>query len=490
MKKPPLNIILISTIALLFLLTLSTSYYGSIDIGDYADVAKFFAGNFNAKIRTSHSIVYGLIHAPFLNLTNSLIFMKLSSVLWLSLIIISLYFISNKNKKVLLLAVTTPIIWYMAPWINPIQLSSLLFLWAYYFIVKSSQDSSLKNLVYSGLLLGFSWIFWEAILYFAVILIICFTYDKKFWHILLILLAVFIGVLPKLLIDQIFFGFAFYTTIKHFFAVFSSIFYGGVYQSTAGFNFIERIIDIILVVLMIPFFSYIFFKNKIFKKLSSENKRTIFFLLFSLIIIFVNASQIRYTLVLVPIAILVLTPLLTKKQFQIQLTIFLIISLIVINPYLLQIGYQTNADELGTLVKNFNKIQIDPILDSLEKDLRNLSKLYPNEVFLVGNKPDDYQALAHVYWGNKISEFVSIQDYNLHSSKNNVLASDKLCSKSKQWNRRDICIEISLTKTLSDSTDYDSIKYALSFENKTLDLDSSEIELIQEFEHFSLFRID
>ena len=76
---------------------------------------------------------------------------------------------SNKNKKTLLLILTSPIVWFMAPWISPIQLSSLLFLWGYYFIKKYDEKGKIKNLFYSALFLGLSWAFWDPIIYFSIL---------------------------------------------------------------------------------------------------------------------------------------------------------------------------------------------------------------------------------------------------------------------------------------------------------------------------------
>jgi len=467
-------------IFLLIILSLSTKFYGHIDIGDYGDVAKQFAGSYQAKMRTSHSVVYSLLHAPLVKLTNSFLFFKLSSVLWLSLLTISVYYISNKNFKALLLFVTTPILWYMAPWVNPIQIASLLFLWGYYFIKKYHDNKKIINLFYSGILIAFAWTFWEAVLYFTVILAICFLYDKPAIHFLYFALALFIGLIPKLIIDQVLFGFAFYSIIKHFFAVFSSIAYGGIYNTQGSRN----LWDIIYILFFIPFFSYLFYTKKIFSK--SENKRTFIFLLLSLIIIFVSASQIRYTLMIVPIIILLLAQTLNEKQFKIQLAIFLIISLIVINPYLIQINYNTNAQEFGTLFSNLGNITItkESMAGILLEDLEEIQEDYPGQVFVVGNLPDDYQKLAHIYWGGGIQEFISIQDYRLYMDGESVIAGKTLCSSSKTWNRRDICITIDLTKTLDDQTDYDSIIYGISLEK---DLDINGFELAKEYKLLSVF---
>ena len=66
------KIIFWSVIILLMMILLSilTQFNQSTDAGDYTDVAKFFAGDYSAKIRTSHSLLYGALHAPLVDLFN------------------------------------------------------------------------------------------------------------------------------------------------------------------------------------------------------------------------------------------------------------------------------------------------------------------------------------------------------------------------------------------------------------------------------------
>ena len=467
-KMNPIKIIII-TILLLLLLTLSTEYYGHIDIGDYSDVAKFFSGDLQAKLRTSHSVLYGLMHAPFVKLTSSFLFMKLSSVLWLSLIIISVYYISKKNKKTLLLITTAPIIWYMAPWINPIQLSSLLFLWAYYFIKKFEEDENWRYLAYSGLLAGLSSIFWESALYFAVILVLIFLYNKKTHNFLLFFIAIFIGMLPKLITDYILFGSPFYSILKHIFAEVAFVFFSGIYGQTVYYaSFIYSFFTIILI---LPFFSYLLFTKNFF----SENKKTAIFLVFIFILILINA-QIRALLMIVPIIILILGEILTEKQYRIQIVVFLILTLLVINPYIIQAKYETNGKEFESFLVNLPNLELSSTSYNsiLQEDLNAITTEFPNQTFIVGNSPDDYQTLAHVYWGEDIEEFVSIQDYQLFLKNKTTIAEKTICSSSKTWNRRDICITISLEKTFNDQTDYEDIEYAISLD-ENLDLDNFKL---------------
>ncbi|MFH1431155.1 MAG: hypothetical protein ABIG37_01665 [Nanoarchaeota archaeon] len=480
-KKFEKNWIIISlVIALLFLLCILTKFYGVSDVGDYSDIAKFFAGKYSAKLRTSHPISYGLMHTPFLKIMDSFIFLKLSSVLWLSLIIISVYYISNKNKKTLLLILTTPVIWYMSPYISPIPLTCFLFLWSYYFIKKYDEKQELKHLLYSGLLIGVAWIFWEAVTYFAFALVITFLLNKKLSHSIYFVLALLVGVFPKLLIDYIFFGFPFYSILKHFFSVIAFSFYGSIYGQTEN----RSLLALLPTLLIIPIYTLILFTKRNFKKY----KKQIFFILFSLFMIWLAGSQIRYVFMLIPIIILLLGEILTEKQFKIQLIIFIVLTLLIANLYLIQAKYETNSKDFSQFVINLGSLELNSSFyeSTLNEDIIAIAKDYPAQIFIVGNSPDDYQTLAHVYWEKNIKEFVSIQDYRLFLQDSSLIFKKTICSNSKIQNRREICISAYLERLSDnkDNTDYSSIKYAISLQDN-LDLDN--FKLIKKYHILSLF---
>lgn len=452
-------LIICSVTFVLFAISLLTNYAGTTDIKDYADTAKLFSGQYQAKLRSNHSLLYGIIFSPLIKLTQSFIFIKLASILWIFLLILSVYYISNKNKKTLLLFIATPIIWYLAPWISPIQLSSLLFLWGYFFIRKYEEKGKLRNLFYSGLFVGLAWAFWDAVVYFAPFLAISFLYNKKLSHFIYFFIFVFIGIAPKLLMDQILFSFAFFGILRYFLACVSSLFYGGIYGQTMYYSPIRTII----VLLFFPFYSYLLFSKNILKKY----KKTIIFLVLSLLLIIMN-SQPRFTLMVVPIIILILGDVLNKKKFKIQILIFLVLTLLVINPYILQIKYDTNIKEFRDLMTNFPNFQLSSEFkdDLILQDLRQIGKEYPNQMFIVGNNRDDYRTLAHIYWGKDIKEFISIEDYELYLENETTIASKTFCSASQIRSRRDICMSIELRKAINDPTDYGSIEYALSLDKQ------------------------
>ncbi len=138
-------------------------------------------------------------------------------------------------------------------------------------------------------------------------------------------------------------------------------------------------------------------------------------------------------------------------------------------------------------MKNFPNLKISKTNyeDLINQDLIQISEEYPNEIFIVGNKPDDYQTLANIYWGNQIKEFVSIQDYNLYSNDTNILIEREFRSGPKNINdRREIWIKGGIGKPINDLTDYDTIKYAISLEK---DLELEDFELIEKYHRLSLF---
>jgi len=459
----------ISFILVLFLILISlfTNYYGSTDMNDYAGVAKFFAGEYHAKIRTSHSILYGFVHAPLLSIFNSFLIMKLTSLVWLVLIIISVYYISNKNKKTLFLTLISPVIWYMGPWINPIQLSSLLFLWGFFFMEKYDKTNHIPFLIYSGLLLGLSWAMWNTAIFMLLFLIICYFYNRNVNHLFIFAISVFVGFLPQFILDIIYYSFPFYSTLKHVFGILEALIYGGIYKGNNPMT--TSFVDIISVILMLPIFGFVLFKEDNF----SQNKRATIFLTLGFLFILLN-PQIRYVLILWPVLMLYLPKLLRKKQFVFQSAIFIIVSLLVITPYIIQMAYPTNSPELTSAINNFGKWTVS-YTDENKMILEDLSEIvidYPNQTFIVGNKPDDYVILASLYWGNGIKEFVSIQDYNLYLANESSLFEKKIESNSS-IDRRQIWIGGGLERSENDDADYQNIEFAIGL-NGPVNLSSFE----------------
>tara|TARA_Y100000310_G_scaffold330908_1_gene403490 strand:- start:4797 stop:6260 length:1464 start_codon:yes stop_codon:yes gene_type:complete len=448
------------------------------DVTDYSDTAKFFAGQYQAKYRSSHSIIYGLLLSPYVKLTGSFFVLKLITVFWLFLLIVSLYYISEKNKKTLWLFVTAPFIWYMAPWLSPVPIVALLFLWAYFFIRKFENEEKVKYVIYSSILLGLSAIFWDAALYFAIIFLVSFLYNKKFFFSWIFLAGILIGLIPRLIINQMFFDMAFFGVVKNFLALSSFLFEGGIYhQGYSGPNLLTYLI----VFLFTPFFYWMFYKKKNFL----EYKKTIIFLTLSLVFILLN-PQIRVIVPIAPIMILILGENLNKKRFKIQIALFLILSLLVVTPYLIQTKYEVSSRNIEKMIGHFPDIEIGEGFREklIIEDLERIEMEFPGERFVVGDFNDAYVKLAHFYWGKGIKEFIAIEDYRLWDDEEYVLASKEIRTNAQINARREMAIILEWGRNSKDETDYDSIKYGISFER---DLGLDGFEFVKKYKTLYLF---
>lgn len=447
------------------------------DIKDYTDTAKFFAGEYAAKHRSAHSDLYGLILSPYVKLAGSFLLIKLSSAFFLLMLILSIYFISGKNKKTLLLAATIPIFWYFTPWISPIPIASLLILWAYYFVKKFNIENKIKHLVYSGILVGLAGAFWDTTLYLSLFFLIAFLYDKKLASSGIFIVSLTIGLAPRLILDQLVYNLAFYSILKHAFAVFAFTIYGGIYRGDFNSNYLAAIA---LFALFVPFYSFLLIKKQ---ALTNSKKEIIFIILTTLFII--PNPQPRMLLIIMPLIILQLGGIIENKQLRRQLIMSITISLFVITPYIIQFNYEIGGGErFDNAIININNLEITPqSYKILESDLNKISDSYPNQIFLVGNKNDGYRQLAHLYWGDKIEEFVSIEDYNLFKENKTIIADKKISSNPGPNERRELWIEIGLSKNKNDNTDYESIKYAIGIGEP---ISLKEFKLVKQYDSLYL----
>lgn len=460
------------------LIALLTNYYGGADILDYSDGAKYFAGDYSAKIRSSHSYTYSLLNLIPVKLMQNFIFFKIVSLLSLAGLVYSVYRISGRNSQALWMMLLAPISWYMSPWISPIQLASLLFLWSYYYLKKYDSSNSLKNLFSSSILSGLAWAFWDGILFFIPLLMVSFLYDKKFSHFFYFILGALIGVGPRLIIDQVLFGFAIFGILRHIFASLAIAAYGGIYNQES----LRGVSKFLISAVFFPLCTYILFKKRVFL----ENYKTVVFIILSILLIIVN-SQIRFSLLIFPIIICTVIPYISKKEYFYQIAFSIILVLLVINPYIIQLGYETNLSSIELLPFLSENPYFSKDLSSKKilSDINQISQDYPNQVFVVGNSPESYRFLANIYWGDGVKEFVSLEDYNFYLEGKNTVFSKKYCPDISINERRKICSEFSIEKTDKDKTDYSSIIYAISYEEN---LDLEGFELVQKYSHLSLFK--
>jgi len=481
MKKLKNKHIIIITAFLLFLIALITVPFDLLeatDVKDYSDTAKFFAGEYKAKHRAAHSILYGLLLSPYVKIVDSFFLIKFASVFWLILIIISVYYISKGDRRTLLLIILSPVVWFMAPWLSPVPIVSLLFLWAYYFLDRFEKIGRAGYVIYAGLLVGLASAFWDSALYFSFIFLIAFFYNKKFYSVWIFLVAIVVGLIPRLVVDQIFFGFALYGILKNFFALLSFALYGGVYSPIYH---VFGLWGYMIILLFTPFYFYVLYKREKFVRYKS----VMIFLTISFIFILLN-PHIRMIMILMPIMAVLMGRELNNIQYKRQLIIFFILSILIIIPYIIQSNYETNARTFEKALIKFPDLEFHEQFkgELIKEDLEEIGKEYKNEIFVVGNKRDYYKELAHFYWGNDIKEFISIEDYLLYLNDSPTIATQRIKSNADSRFRTEMWIEVGLRKNSNDNTNYETITHAISLDEN---IDLPDFKFVKKYRSLSIF---
>jgi hypothetical protein len=268
----------------------------------------------------------------------------------------------------------------------------------------------MKDVFYGGVILGIGIAFWHTLLFFTCILGFCYLIDKRIFEGVAFLFEIGIGLLPLFALDVYLFALPGYTLLKTLSGTFV-IMLGGSVGALHSEETLEWL-RIVLVLAVFPVSFWLLYRTRMFMKHWREG----LFLSLSLLVILSN-PQLRYTLVLVPIAVLVSYTFIPARYYRNALLLSGALALFVSVPYLFQIN--------GSLTPYLGGVEITGVLeqrDSLHyrsswpghdiaESLRIITIRYPNERFLVGPDADSYQTLAHLAWELPIAELVSMQDY-------------------------------------------------------------------------------
>ena len=255
--------------------------------------------------------------------------------------------------------------------------------------------------------------------------------------------------------------------LRYLSGIVTAVFFQGIYGNMGSSYSFATFLAILA---FLPIFSYKLFSRENWR---TNKKPIIFFFLVFLVIL--KNPQLRYLLFLTPIIITELAPKLTERQFKKQLAVFSVITILVTIPYIIQINNSTNAEEFSSLLSNFNSIKISESQRVLiEQDLENITNEFQNKVFIVGNEDDDYQKLAHIYWGEKVKEFVSIQDYRLFLNNQTVLFEKEFMPIPNIRDRRQIWLAGGINKNKNDDTNYTGINFGIGM-NEPINLEDFSV---------------
>lgn len=339
------------------------------DSTEYITLAKNFAGVHNVDLFSTHSLLYPLIISPFLKIWPSLTMLRLVNCMWVFLIGLVIFFLFN-DKRAFLIFAFSPLTWFISIQTTPILPASFFFLLAYFFL---KRENLKYNIFYSGFFLGLSYAVYDPILFVAVVFILTYFWDKKFYYVFAYLISVGIGILPRLALDYYLFNMPFYSMIRFFGT--NMIISLGLYPRTSNIMLLSNLEVLFIVVIISPFI------YKLYNIYSKDYKRDLIFLVIAGLLLLVRCSLFKYFLIIAPISIILLAKTLTNREIKWHciLSVFMI--------GILTLSY----------INFFYSYEKD-----IEKDLNKIISDFPNiDSIIVSPDIGDVIALSTFSWKNK-----------------------------------------------------------------------------------------
>jgi len=429
------------------------------DTTDYLGVARYFHGDLNSAIRNTHNWDYGLFLSFFLKMFNSIILLRIINSIWILLTALVLYKLS-KNKKVLWLWFLSPIVWYLAPYIHPLPMATF-FLTASYYLLKKYETSNNKfDLAISGFFLGIAALFWDGMLILAPFFIISFFFKRKLSEVILFLFLFGISFSIKLFTDWVLFNFPLFSTFRQLGSTMLFVLKKAAFTDTTSASFLVHFIPTNLIFYLFAITPFFFTLYRSFKQYKQEITFIMLIFLF-----FVFNNQPRYAIIIAPLSLLLISKTINKKELIINsiLSVILIIFLI----------YPAFVDTTDTNIAN---------------DLEQIGIDFPNEVFLAGSstkgQEDDYLVFSTLYYGDKIKEFVSWQDYNLAIKNETIFYQVTFEPDYSKVNEiRNMFITLGMSRV--SNRNYSEVKYLISRERA---IGLKNFKLVKEYKVLNVFK--
>jgi hypothetical protein len=311
--KKYIPLILIALILILF--ALFSQKIGFHDSSEYITFAKNFAGIKNVDLFNTHSIVYPALISVFLKIWPSATMLKLVNVGWIFLISLVLFF-WLKDKRAFLLFAFSPLTWFVSIQTTPVLPASFFFLVAYLFLKK---EHIRYRLFYSGFFLGLAYAFYDPMIFLIAIFVLTYFWDKKFYLVFSYLIFLFIGVLPRLILDYAVFNMPFYSIIRFFGT--NMIISLGLYEGASTLHILNNLSALLIIFIISPFLF------RLYKLKFAENKKDVVFLAISGILLLVRTAGFKYFLLIAPILLIYLAKVLSKREIKWHciISIFIII---------------------------------------------------------------------------------------------------------------------------------------------------------------------
>ncbi len=355
------------------------------DTLEYINIAKYFGGVNNVDLFSGHSLFYPFLIGFFLKLWPSLSMIKLVNVSWLFLIgLVFLYWL--KDKKAFLIFAFSPLIWYVSIQTTPILPATFFFFISYIFFFKKNIK---HNLFYSGIFFGLACAFYTPMMALGFIFVLIYFWKKKFPDFIKYLVALFIGFVPRLLLDYHLFKNPFYSLIRYIGC--NLTVFLGVNTSMGFINFFSNLYIFSIIILISPFLF------RLYRLEFKKYKKSLIVIIVISIILIVRMPLLNLFLIISPLIVILLSKVLSDKELKWHCILSIILILFLTWGY-----FGTTEDSL------------------IQKDMESISQDYQVDYIIGG--PMKALKLAMFSWKDK-PYFVWYQDFEA-SLKNKTIIRD------------------------------------------------------------------
>ena len=368
----------------LILFAIFTTKISFPDSPEYITAAKNLAGINNIDMFTGHSLLYPYIISLFLRIWPNLIIIKLVNTLWIFLIgLILLVWLKNRNA--FLIFAFSPLTWFVSVMTIP-ALPAGFFLFLSFLLFKKKFK---YNLIYSGIFFGLSFAFYDPILLFGLFFVLIYFWNRNLSEVIVYLTGIFVGTIPRLILDYHLFKMPLYTFIRYA---------GANLILTIGLNpnsqweFL-RSPQVFLIFIAISPFLFRLYKLD-FKKYC---KLFIFLGLITIILIF-RTGGLWYFILISPIIVVLLSKTLSKKEILMHSIISIGLIIILTGSF-----FGINSDSLSA--GSFFGINSDSLV---KNDIEKIIKEFDTSYIIGG--PFESIWFSIFSWENK-PYFVWYQDY-------------------------------------------------------------------------------
>lgn len=364
MKKDYLYLIIFAVALILFsFFSVKTSFH---DSHEFIVIAKYFSGINNIDLFVGHSIVYPWLMSFILKIWPSFFTINIINALWVFLIGIVLILI---NKKAFTIFAFSPLTWYSSIQTSPVLPSSFFFLLSFIFFKKKELK---YNLLLSGVFLGISIAFYTPLLLIGFIFTLVYFWGINLSQVIRYLLAVFIGVLPRFIIDFYYFKMPLYTFIRY--AGANLIVSIGLHPETTNIHLLSnsKIFLIFFVISPLLF--------KLYKVDFREYKKEIIFIILSFLILLTRGALFKYFLIISPIIIFLLVKVFSKKDIKWHCIISVFIVIFLTWNFFSDKQDETIKNDINSIIKDY---KVDYIIGSNFESLTYAVYSWENKPYFV-----------------------------------------------------------------------------------------------------------